>query len=63
MLNCGASLPPAPNPHAMRFSVSLLLAVLLLSACGYKGPLYLPKPEAQRPAPAQDPAKDPAPSK
>lgn len=47
----------------MRFSVSLLLAALLLSACGYKGALYLPKPEAQRPAPAQDPAKDPAPSK
>jgi predicted small lipoprotein YifL len=42
----------------MRITVPLLLAALLLSACGYRGPLYLPKPEAERPAPATDPAKD-----
>ena len=54
---------PASIPHTMRFAVSLLIAALLLSACGYKGPLYLPKPEAQRPAPAPDPAKDSVPPK
>jgi predicted small lipoprotein YifL len=46
----------------MRPVVSLLLAAVLLSACGYKGPLYLPKPEAQPPAPAPDTAKKSAPS-
>jgi predicted small lipoprotein YifL len=40
-------MPRAPLPLA-----ALLLA---LSACGYKGPLYLPKPEAQKPV-AQKPA-------
>ena len=47
----------------MRPAVSLLLAAVLLTACGYKGPLYPPKPEAQRPAPAPDTAKEAAPSK
>ncbi len=46
----------------MRIFIPLLLAALL-GACGFKGPLYLPKPkpEAQpaKPAPAslQDPQK------
>jgi predicted small lipoprotein YifL len=45
----------------MRVLVILLSAVLvaMLGACGYKGPLYLPKPkpeaQAVKPAPAQDP--------
>ena len=43
--------------HVMRLAASLVLAGVLLGACGYKGPLYLPKPkpEAQRPAPAAAP--------
>jgi len=42
----------------MRLAISLLLAALL-AACGFKGPLYLPKPEAQpvKPAPQQVPPK------
>ena len=46
--------------HIMRLALSLLLTGALLAACGYKGPLYLPKPkpEAQRPAPAPDAAQD-----
>lgn len=54
---------PASIPHIMRLAVSLLLAAVLLSACGYKAPLYLPKPEAQRSAPAPDTAKEAAPSR
>jgi predicted small lipoprotein YifL len=48
----------------MRLALSLLLMGVLLAACGYKGPLYLPKPkpEAQHPAPAPDAAKDAPPS-
>ena len=51
----------------MRAIVSSLVLAALLAACGYKGPLYLPKPkpEAQRPAspaPAQEPKQDAAPS-
>jgi len=46
----------------MRTVVSLLVLAVLTAACGYKGPLYLPKdkPEAQprAPAPAPDPKKD-----
>ena len=45
----------------MRAVVSLLIAILFLAGCGYKGPLYLPKPkpEAQRSAPAtEEPKKD-----
>jgi predicted small lipoprotein YifL len=45
----------------MRAIVSSLVLLSLLAACGYKGPLFLPKPkpEAQTttPAPAQDPKK------
>ena len=38
----------------MRALLLLIVCALLLSACGYRGPLYLPKPkpEAQKPAPA-----------
>ena len=46
----------------MRKSVPLLLASLLLPACGLKGPLYLPEqkpaadpPAAAAPAPAAQP--------
>jgi predicted small lipoprotein YifL len=36
----------------MRIVVPMIVAALLVAACGYKGPLYLPKskPEAQKPA-------------
>ena len=42
----------------MRLAIGLLLAALL-TACGFKGPLYLPKPEAQpvKTAPQQTPPK------
>ena len=44
----------------MRALLPLIVCALLLSACGYKGPLYLPKPrpEAQQPAPAPEPKKE-----
>jgi len=50
----------------MRAVVSSLVLTALLAACGYKGPLYVPKPkpEAQRPAapaPAQQPQQDAVP--
>jgi len=37
-------------------SVLLLSAALLLSACGMKGPLYLPQEPAAQPPPASAPA-------
>jgi len=42
----------------MRALLLLVACVLVLSACGYRGPLYLPKPkpEAQKPGPAAPPA-------
>ena len=52
----------------MRAAICLLVLAALLAGCGYKGPLYLPKPKpgaqtpAQKPAPGQDdkkPAGDP----
>jgi len=42
----------------MRLSVLLLIASALLSACGLKGPLYLP---AQKPAATPPAAAAPAP--
>ena len=41
----------------MRVFVILVLLGALLAACGYKGPLYLPreKPQAQKPAPQPEP--------
>ena len=47
----------------MRPLLLLMALAVLLAGCGYKGPLYLPKPkpEAQKPdlkpAPAQDDVK------
>lgn len=43
----------------MRAVVSSLVLLAVIAACGYKGPLYLPKPkpEAQAPAPAPAEAK------
>jgi predicted small lipoprotein YifL len=44
----------------MRTLVTTVLLTLLLSACGIKGPLYLPPPEpaaAPPPAPAPSPAE------
>jgi predicted small lipoprotein YifL len=37
----------------MRALLPVIVAGLLLAGCGYKGPLYLPKPKpvAQQPAP------------
>jgi len=37
----------------MRALLPLIVLALLLAGCGYKAPLYLPKPkpEAQQPAP------------
>ena len=52
-------------PTIMRAAICLLVLAVLLSGCGYKGPLYLPKPksEAQKPAPApQQDEKKPDPS-
>ena len=47
----------------MRAVVSMLVLAAMLAACGYKGPLYLPKPkpEAQQPAPAEKPQSRTAP--
>jgi predicted small lipoprotein YifL len=52
----------------MRRPVSLvimLLAAAALGACGYKGPLYLPKPKADaaKPPAVITPAPDPAPDR
>lgn len=42
----------------MRTIVPALLLFALLSACGYKGPLYLPKDKPQVPAKPAPPADD-----
>lgn len=57
MLICSVIAGRVSILHIMRLAVSLVLAGVLLGACGYRGPLYLPKPkpEAQRPAPAPAP--------
>lgn len=53
----------------MRSRVSGLIPLLIacaLGACGYKAPLYLPKPGAQaagKPATVITPAPDPAPDR
>ena len=44
----------------MRAALSLLVLLSLLAACGYKGPLYLPKPKPEpqaTPAPPADGTK------
>jgi predicted small lipoprotein YifL len=47
----------------MRALLLLIAVAVLLAACGYKGPLYLPKdkPAAKKPAPAKPapPVPDP----
>ena len=44
----------------MRAAICLAVLAVLVSGCGYKGPLYLPKskPEAQKPAPKPAPVQD-----
>jgi len=44
----------------MRASLTLIILAALLSACGFKGPLYLPpeKPVAQKPAPQPAPENE-----
>jgi predicted small lipoprotein YifL len=42
----------------MRVLVSIIVCALLVAACGYKGPLYLPKPDAKKAAPAPTEPKE-----
>ena len=42
----------------MRDTLIPILVVALLAGCGYKGPLYIPKPKPE----AQKPASKPAPT-
>ena len=44
----------------MRALLSLIVSVLFLAACGYKGPLILPKPkpEVQKPAAPATPKQE-----
>jgi len=44
----------------MRDTLILILVAALLAGCGYKGPLYLPKPKpgASKPAPQPAPEQD-----
>ena len=44
----------------MRDTLISILVAALLAGCGYKGPLYLPKPkpEASKPAPKPAPEQD-----
>ncbi len=42
----------------MRAAICLLVLAVLLSGCGYKGPLYLPKPKSEAPKPAPAPQQD-----
>ena len=56
---------PSPRIYPsfiMRAAICLAVLALLASGCGYKGPLYLPKPkpDAQKPAPKPAPVRDEA---
>ena len=55
------------RPLTMRALLSSLILTVLLAACGFKGPLYLPKPkpeaQPQAPSAAQEPKKEAAPSR
>ncbi|HJQ63194.1 MAG: Prokaryotic lipoprotein-attachment site [Burkholderiales bacterium] len=42
----------------MRTALSLLVIVPLIAACGYKGPLYLPKPKPEAQVTPAPPAED-----
>ncbi|MBR7780864.1 LPS translocon maturation chaperone LptM [Undibacterium luofuense] len=44
----------------MRTLFSVLLLTVMLSACGQKGPLYMPDKPAAHPASSPAPAKAPA---
>lgn len=46
----------------MRILSALILTICLLAACGYKGPLYLPKTKASGPAAQTTPAAASAPA-
>jgi predicted small lipoprotein YifL len=46
---------------AMRDSLILILAAVLLAGCGYKGPLYLPGSKTESTPEAKKPAAKPAP--
>ncbi|WP_153111324.1 LPS translocon maturation chaperone LptM [Propionivibrio limicola] len=50
----------SPCAHSRSLTLASLLALLLLSACGTRGPLYMPVPPKAPPAatPATDPASD-----
>ena len=47
----------------MRALLPLIVLVAMLAGCGYKGPLYLPKPKADAKKPAAPPAPQPQPQK
>lgn len=56
MLRC---LRSRAGPYiVMRTALLLLLIVPLLAACGYKGPLYLPKPKPEAQTTPAPPAED-----
>jgi len=46
----------------MRALLPLIVLVAMLAGCGYKGPLYLPKPKPEAKKPAAPPAPAPAPA-
>jgi predicted small lipoprotein YifL len=48
----------SPNSF-MRTLTTLALTILLLNACGLKGPLYLPQEPAPEKPPAAQPQKSP----
>lgn len=49
----------ARHRSPVRLILPLLLIASLLAACGYKGPLYLPKPKPESPPAATKPAPEP----
>ncbi|HET9404968.1 MAG TPA: lipoprotein, partial [Burkholderiales bacterium] len=53
-------LPFAATILPMRALLPMIVCALLVAGCGYKGPLYLPKPksEASKPTPKPAPEQD-----
>lgn len=43
--------------HAMRALLPLIAVAAIMAGCGYKGPLYLPKPKPGAQQPATPPAQ------
>ena len=43
----------------MRALLTLIVLASMLAGCGYKGPLYLPKPKTEAKKPASPPAPAP----